>query len=414
MNFINEPRLFITFNTGTGDYAYTLLTNDRNGLVTDVVKNGGSADANIPTKQYAGYIQDDWQVSPKLTLNLGFRYDLLTGFAIDQTKNPNFVKLQNAAVAGRFAGQPAFQDFGKSSEEDKNNFQPRAGAVYDMRGDGRDVLRAGWGRYYDVGYTNANILFAAVNATGIGAGKIFNVNNPNGIIKNNGQLLPRRRRSSDDRERRTRPAARCRSTRTSRRRGSLSPTPTRRQLAGRTSSMPRPCSTSTTSTPTGTISAGASSSISVNPAGATDRGSSPISAVSPANFTIDISNGRSTYRRRQLRRPPPDDAAGCSSRRGTRCRSAKSTTGNGADELNVQNIQNHLDPFADVQYGPSGRTDARHRVDGLGGRGGAVGHHGRAGLALPLGAAGRITQGIDLNGNGANNDIPDEAFGSTG
>ena len=33
----------------------------------------------------------------------------------------------------------------------------------------------------------------------------------------------------------------------------------------------------------------------------------------------------------------------------------------------MQNIQNHLDPFADVQVGPSGRTDARHRVDALGG-----------------------------------------------
>jgi len=187
VNFINEPRLFITFNTGTGDYAYNLLTNDINGLVTDVTLNGGSADANIPTKQYATYIQDDWKVTDKLTLNLGFRYDLLTGYAIDQTKNPNFVILQNAAIAGRFAGQPAFADFGKSSQEDKNNVQPRVGAVYDLRADGKDVLRAGWGRYYDVGYTNSNILFAAVNATGIGAGQVFNVHNVNGIIKDNGE-----------------------------------------------------------------------------------------------------------------------------------------------------------------------------------------------------------------------------------
>ena len=104
VNFINEPRLFITFNTGTGDYAYTMLTNDLNGPVTDVTLNGGAADANIPTKQYAVYIQDDWKVTSKLTLNLGFRYDLLTGYAIDQTKNPNFVILQDAARAGRFAG----------------------------------------------------------------------------------------------------------------------------------------------------------------------------------------------------------------------------------------------------------------------------------------------------------------------
>src|SRR5262249_26048814 len=60
VNFINEPRLFIPFNTGTGDYACTMLTNDLNGPVTDVTLNGGSADANIPTKQFSTYIQDDW------------------------------------------------------------------------------------------------------------------------------------------------------------------------------------------------------------------------------------------------------------------------------------------------------------------------------------------------------------------
>ncbi len=48
VNFIHQPRLFITFNTGTGDYAYTLGTNDLNGIVTNVTLNGGAADANIP------------------------------------------------------------------------------------------------------------------------------------------------------------------------------------------------------------------------------------------------------------------------------------------------------------------------------------------------------------------------------
>ena len=36
VNFIKQPRLFITFNTGTGDYAYTLLTDDIAGPVTNV------------------------------------------------------------------------------------------------------------------------------------------------------------------------------------------------------------------------------------------------------------------------------------------------------------------------------------------------------------------------------------------
>src|SRR4029077_1233779 len=93
---------------------------------------------------------------------------------------------------------------------------------------------------------------------------------------------------------------------------------------------------------------------------------------------------------------------------------AKSAAGNGSDELNIQNIQNHLDPFADVQMGPSGRTDARHRVSILavwnGPWGVTVSPVWRFRSALPVG----ITQGIDLNGNTANNDISTEAFGYDG
>ncbi len=84
-------------------------------------------------------------------------------------------------------------------KEDTNNYQGRIGLAWNVDGNGRDVVRLGYGRYYDVGYTNANILFAAVNATGIGAGQIFNVSNPNGIVKSNGTALPRRRRSVHDR-----------------------------------------------------------------------------------------------------------------------------------------------------------------------------------------------------------------------
>ena len=192
-NFVNEPRLFITFNTGTGDYAYQHLDNDLNGPISLVTLQGGSAEANIPTKQFSTYFQDDWRVTSKLTLNLGIRYDLNTGFAIDQSKNPNYAMLDAAGRAGLLVNLPGFEDFGKTPREDYDNIQPRAGAAYDLRGNGRDVLRAGYGRYFDFGYTNSNILFAAINATGIGAGTVFEVNDASGVRNPNGSLLRRRR-----------------------------------------------------------------------------------------------------------------------------------------------------------------------------------------------------------------------------
>lgn len=187
-NFINEPRLFITFNTGTNEYTYSHLTNDINGPLGSVTRNGGAAEANIPLKQYGYYLQDDWRVNNQFTVNLGLRYDYISGYQIDQAKNPNFVKMQAAGAAGLLAGIRGLENFGKDPKEDKNNLQPRVGFAYDVRGDGRLVFRGGWGIYQDMGYTNSNVLFAAIDATGIGSGSVFNVDNQAGIRNADGSF----------------------------------------------------------------------------------------------------------------------------------------------------------------------------------------------------------------------------------
>src|SRR6185436_9763204 len=102
-NFINEPRLFITFNTGKGVIQYNHLTDDVNGAISGVTLNDGNSAANIPLKQYATYIQDDWRVNARLTVNLGLRYDVVKGLQFDQSKNPNYVLAQQLGAAGRFA-----------------------------------------------------------------------------------------------------------------------------------------------------------------------------------------------------------------------------------------------------------------------------------------------------------------------
>ena len=75
-------------------------------------------------------------------LDIGVRYDLVTGFAFDQDENILYSELRAAAKAGVFnsSGLPCpcigFEDFGKDPAEDKNNIAPRVGFTYDVKGDG--------------------------------------------------------------------------------------------------------------------------------------------------------------------------------------------------------------------------------------------------------------------------------------
>ncbi len=187
-NFINEPRLFITFNSGKGVLQYTHLDNTIAGPISNVTLNDGDASANIPLKQYAFYIQDDWHPTDRITANVGLRYDYISGYQFDQSKNPNFVKFQQLGAAGALRGIKGLENFGQSPKEDNNNWQPRFGVAWDVRGNGQDVVRAGWGIYMDMAYTNSNALFAASDATGKGFGTVLNVDDQGGIRNPDGSF----------------------------------------------------------------------------------------------------------------------------------------------------------------------------------------------------------------------------------
>ncbi len=117
VNFINEPRLYITFNSGKGVLQHTHLDDTVNGPISVVTMNDGNAEANIPLKQYAFFIQDDWRVSDRLTLNVGLRYDLITGYQFDQSLNPNFVKVQNAGQGRAARRDQGHGELRQGSEE---------------------------------------------------------------------------------------------------------------------------------------------------------------------------------------------------------------------------------------------------------------------------------------------------------
>ncbi|HEY7497270.1 MAG TPA: TonB-dependent receptor [Vicinamibacterales bacterium] len=121
--------------------------------------NSGSVDVN-PKPHYkwlfvAPWIQDDWRVSNKLTLNLGFRWDVngsvteennLLNYAFDPTiVNPVSARVGQQVMGGiRFAGVDGAPD--RPWKLDKDNWQGRVGLAYSLND--KTVLRGGYGKYF--------------------------------------------------------------------------------------------------------------------------------------------------------------------------------------------------------------------------------------------------------------------------
>ena len=194
VNWIHEPTLGGSFSSGLGG-RYTYIGSDRNSGIKEIVFNQGASRFSIPVDQYSVYIQDDWHATDKLVLNAGLRYDLWTGFDLDQSASPLWQALRNQTAYN----EDYLRDFREGSgqvENDTNNWGPRLGFAYDMRGDARHIVRGGWGLYYDFPYTNATLLFPAIAVQSnfgtsyihtSGSGPILN---PDGSIYQIGQPLP--------------------------------------------------------------------------------------------------------------------------------------------------------------------------------------------------------------------------------
>ncbi len=90
----------------------------------------------------AGYFQDTLRWSPQLTFNLGLRWDYFGVFSEKNNLLSNFSPATGLVQVGS-AGLPRL--YGR----DWNNFSPRLGLAWNIRGNGRTVVRAGWGMFYD-------------------------------------------------------------------------------------------------------------------------------------------------------------------------------------------------------------------------------------------------------------------------
>ncbi|MFT3762841.1 MAG: TonB-dependent receptor [Pseudoxanthomonas sp.] len=124
---------------------------------------GYSPSVTTKDKQFGFYIQDDWDVTDKLQLNLGVRWDYekVPSYLDYQTpqavidavnaQDPNGPDGQTYAQSLALSGLDIndYISTGGNRKADKNNFAPRLGFSYDFNGDESWVMFGGAGRSYD-------------------------------------------------------------------------------------------------------------------------------------------------------------------------------------------------------------------------------------------------------------------------
>jgi len=186
-NYIDEPILGGDFTVGTTGQ-YTLTADKQGSPVADITIFGGFFGNKTPIKQYNYYVQDDLAVNKNLTVNVGLRYDLWKGFDLDQHTNPIWQALSTQTKYNEAYLQPFKNGGGGKLKNDTNNWGPRIGFSYDLRADSKNIIRGGYGRYYDFPYTNATILFPAA-AVQSNYGVVYNNSDPKGIKNANGTFF---------------------------------------------------------------------------------------------------------------------------------------------------------------------------------------------------------------------------------
>lgn len=116
------------------------------GEVTDF-RRYYSQETNARERQWRHfyYGQDTWRVNPKLTLAYGLRLDVINPQTLNEPGNGGFLSLETGEI--RVAGIGDTNLAGNI--ENSYNFAPRLGVAYQFND--RTVIRAGYGRSYDVG-----------------------------------------------------------------------------------------------------------------------------------------------------------------------------------------------------------------------------------------------------------------------
>ena len=127
------------------------------GQSVQFFQGGGQFDRGLRKWDSAGYAQDEFRITPRLTLNLGLRYEVNTPYTdirnrLNAWEPGRQSKIYPQAPEGLlFPGDPGVP--AGIAAVDYHEFMPRVGLAWDPFGDSKTTIRAGYGIFYD-GFTN--------------------------------------------------------------------------------------------------------------------------------------------------------------------------------------------------------------------------------------------------------------------
>ena len=151
---INKSENNVTANTkgplrfGPSGNGNSTLQNFFSGTMNRAAITGGNLLRHLQDEGFAVFAQDDWRVRPRLTVNVGLRYEITTVVKDSDSLLGNFVPGQGLVQQGS-------PNFGSVYQGDHNNFAPRLGFAYDVFGNGKTVVRGGAGIYFEQGSFDA-------------------------------------------------------------------------------------------------------------------------------------------------------------------------------------------------------------------------------------------------------------------
>jgi len=118
------------------------------GLPTNYIQGFGNPVSKLKNKPIAWFAQDSWKIRNNFTLNYGVRYD----YELTQQIAPVGVRDPFSGITLSAIDILAAQDamgVQQGLPRDKNNYAPRVGIAWDIKGDAKTVIRAAAGIFYD-------------------------------------------------------------------------------------------------------------------------------------------------------------------------------------------------------------------------------------------------------------------------